>query len=73
MHKDYRHAKMLRHSATFSLLTAGGALAGGSSFLGAPPEMGIGAAAMTLVSAGGLQVGGVLFVGAGVVFGRSVV
>lgn len=57
LQKDYRRAKLLRHGATASLLAAGGALSGGVVFLGAPPEMAVGAVAMSLVSAGGLQVG----------------
>lgn len=56
LQKDYRRAKLFRHGSTASLLTAGGGLAGGGVFLGAPVEMAAGAVAMTLVSAGGLQV-----------------
>ena len=38
------------------MFAAGGGLSAGGVFLGAPPEMGAGAAAITLVAVGGLQV-----------------
>ena len=56
LQRDYRQAKLLRHGGTFSMLAAGGGLSVGGVFLGAPPEMGAGAAAVTLVAVGGLQV-----------------
>lgn len=56
LQKDYRQAKLMRHGGTFSLFAAGGGLSAGGVFLGAPPEMGAGAAAITLVAVGGLQV-----------------
>ncbi|CAM9203809.1 unnamed protein product [Hapterophycus canaliculatus] len=55
LQSDYRRAKLLRHGSTFSVLVAGGGLSGGCVFLGAPIEMGVGAAGMTLLAAGGLQ------------------
>eukprot|EP00903_Cladosiphon_okamuranus_P016662 g15365.t1 len=55
LQRDYRQAKLLRYSATFSSVAVGGGLSGGSVYLGAPVEMAVGAVAMTLLSAGGLQ------------------
>lgn len=56
LHRDYRQAKLIRHGGTFSLFVVGGGLSAGGVFLGAPPELGAGAAAITLLGVGGLQV-----------------
>ena len=56
LHKDYQRTRIVRHGATFSVLAAGGGLAGSSVYFGAPLEMAVGVAATTLVAVGSVQV-----------------
>ncbi|CAM9610413.1 unnamed protein product [Ascophyllum nodosum] len=55
LHKDYQRTRIVRHGATFSVLAAGGGLAGSSVYFGAPLEMAVGVAATTLVAVGSVQ------------------